>query len=515
MSLKFYQRVVSRRTRNFESGFWQYLTLAFIFGLVLRVAVINNQSFWYDEAYTANITQNSYWDLWLGNVRDPGSPPLYWILVKAWSELFGSSEIGLRSLSAFLGVCSIPALGILGRKLLSEEAGLIASGLLAVSPWAVALSDEARTYTLLMLLSVICTLLFVKLREKPHPVYFCGYALSMFLAWHSHYFAFAIPLAHGLACLTDADNRKKCFLLWSLAMVLAVCLWLYWVPSFIKQMLIFNPPNLDNFYQFWATPLVFGYGRTLVWREHSLILLAAASIMSLLTFGTALCYGCLKLWRDKFALVLLASWCGIPVAGPFFSALLGKQILYRVRHAYVGYAAFLLLVAWGLSHLTRGVRRVLLIIMVVMIAISLWKYAVYPIKDDWRSVTNVIAANADEDEPFVFDQECHILAFSYYAERYGFSPQKVYGVRGVSLAEKLIKVRLAGQNVTSDFTAEKWRATMGNSSFWLILRTPMVASWEEYESLFKDLGFKVSEQYSFYRISVYHFRRTAGQRPLG
>ncbi|MEE9491484.1 MAG: glycosyltransferase family 39 protein [Dehalococcoidia bacterium] len=473
--------------------------------------MINSQSFWYDEAYTASIIRNSYWDLWLGNVRDHGNPPLYWILAKAWSQLFGSSEIGLRSLSVFLGVCSIPALAVLGRKLLSKEAGLIASGLLAVSPWAVALSNEARTYVLLMLLSVICTLLFVKLREKPHPVYFCGYALSTFLVWHSHYFAFFIPLAHGLACLTDADNRKKCFLLWSLAVMLSVCLWLYWAPSSIKQMIPrVNSARRDNFYQFLATPLVFSYGRTLVWRENSLVLLAAASIVSLFTFGTALCYGCLKLLKDKFALVLFVSWCGIPVAGPFFLALLGKQI-YQVRYAYVGYAAFLLLVAWGLLHLARGVRQALLVVVVVMTAISLGKYTVYPIKDDWRSATNVVMANADEDELFLFDKANHSLAFRYYAERYGFSPKRVYEVLGVSLAEKSIMIKLASKNMTSDSSAEKWRDTMGSSSFWLILRTPIVASWEEYESLFKDLGFKVSERYSFYRISVYHFRRIAGQ----
>jgi uncharacterized membrane protein len=493
-----------------KSSFWWYLILAFILGVVLRVVVINSQSFWYDEAYTASIIRNSYWDLWLGNVKDHGNPPLYWILAKAWSELFGSSEIGLRSLSVFLGACSIPTLGVLGRELLSKEAGLIASGLLAVSPWAVALSNEARTYVLVMLLSVICTLLFVELREKSHPVYFCGYALSMFLVWHSHYFAFAIPLAHGLACLTDADNRRKCFLFWSLAVVLSVCFWLYWVPSFIKQMIPrVGSAGRDNFYQFLATPLLFSYGRTLVWRENSLVLLAAASIMSLFTFGTALCYGCLKLRKDKFALVLFVSWCGIPVAGPFFLALLGKQI-YQVRYAYVGCAAFLLLAAWGLLHLAKGARQVLLAIVVVMTAISLWKYAVYPIKDDWRSATNVVIANADEDELFLFDKELHELAFRYYAERYGFSPERVYEVLGVSLAEKSIKVRPAGKNVTSDSTAEKWRDTMGSSSFWLILRTPNV-SWKEYDSLFKDLGFKVSERYSFYRISVYHFRRIAGQ----
>lgn len=500
-----------------KSRSWWYSVLAFILiGVILRVSVINTQSFWYDEASTATIIQNSYWDLWLGSVKESGNPPLYLILAKAWSELFGSSEIGLRSLSVFLGVCAIPALGLLGRKLLSQEAGLLASGLLTASSWTVALSDEARTYTLLMLLSVVCTLLLVRLREEPHPVYIGGYALSMFLAWHSHYFAFFIPLAHGLACLADASNRKKRFLFWSLAMVLSICLWLYWVPSFIEQLTLrVGSASNGNFHQFLATPLVSSYGRTLVWREDSLLLLATASIMSLCTFGAALCYGCLKLWKDKFTLVLLTSWCGIPVVGPFFLTLLGKQI-YQVRYAYVGYAAFLLLVAWGLSHLARGFRQALLSIVVVMTAISLGKYALYPSKDDWRSATNVVMARANEDELFLFDKQVHVLAFKYYAERYDFSPGRVYGVLGVSLVEKTINVGLISKDITSDvdFSAspvERWSDMMDSSSFWLILRTPIVASWEEYESLFKDLGFKAYERYSFYRVSVYHFRRTTGQ----
>ncbi len=68
--------------------------------------------------------------------------------------MFGTGEVGLRSLSAILGVGLVPLLYLCGRELVSARAGVIAAALAAVNPFMIDYSREAREY---MLLVVLCT----------------------------------------------------------------------------------------------------------------------------------------------------------------------------------------------------------------------------------------------------------------------------------------------------------------------------------------------------------------------
>lgn len=84
-------------------------------------------------------------------------PPLFFILNHWWLQLFPSesglvSLWGARSLSAFLGILSIPATFFLGwLTFRSAIAAQLSAALMVVSPFGVALSQDARHYTLAIL----------------------------------------------------------------------------------------------------------------------------------------------------------------------------------------------------------------------------------------------------------------------------------------------------------------------------------------------------------------------------
>src|SRR5205085_12080443 len=80
------------------------------------------------------------------------TPPLYYALAWLWTKLFGSGEVGIRSLSALLGTATIPVAWWAGRTLVVRAAGLGAAALVAFSPYMVWYSQEARAYALLVLL---------------------------------------------------------------------------------------------------------------------------------------------------------------------------------------------------------------------------------------------------------------------------------------------------------------------------------------------------------------------------
>ena len=86
-----------------------------------------------------------------------------------WARVFGYGEAGLRSLSALAGVATVPVAYGAARKLISTRAGLIAAALTACNPLLIWYSQEARSYSLLVLLTAVALLAFAHARANPTP----------------------------------------------------------------------------------------------------------------------------------------------------------------------------------------------------------------------------------------------------------------------------------------------------------------------------------------------------------
>ena len=85
--------------------------------------------------------------------RTESTPPLYYALAWLWAKLFGHGEAGLRSLSAVVGTLTVPVAWRAGGELFgAARAGLVAAALVAVNPYFVWYSQEARSYSLLVLM---------------------------------------------------------------------------------------------------------------------------------------------------------------------------------------------------------------------------------------------------------------------------------------------------------------------------------------------------------------------------
>ena len=98
------------------------------------------------------------------------APPLYYALAWVWTQLTGTGEFGLRSLSALAGVATVPVAYLIGIELRGRRAGLMAAALVAVNPMLLWYSQEARAYALFALLCAVSLLYCVRaLRPRPPP----------------------------------------------------------------------------------------------------------------------------------------------------------------------------------------------------------------------------------------------------------------------------------------------------------------------------------------------------------
>jgi mannosyltransferase len=165
--------------------------LAAVVGLaaVLRLTTLDVQSFDFDELYTVWVIGAGLGDVLPRIDATESTPPLFYLVAFGWKQLLGTGEAGLRSLSALFGIATVPVVYAATREIASRRAALISSGLVAVSPWLVWHGQQARAYALVVLLSALSLLFFLRALREPRPRWLAAWALASSLALASHYFA--------------------------------------------------------------------------------------------------------------------------------------------------------------------------------------------------------------------------------------------------------------------------------------------------------------------------------------
>lgn len=174
----------------------------------LRFATLDLQSLSFDESVTAVVVVRPGLSETLAAIpQSESTPPLYYLLTWLWTKVFGTGEVGLRSLSALVGTLTVPAIYLAARSLVSSRAGLIAAGLVATSPMLVRFSQEARAYALMMLLCAVAMAGFARAREGSKAA-LATWAVASALALLTHYFAVILVAPTALWLLATSGRTR-------------------------------------------------------------------------------------------------------------------------------------------------------------------------------------------------------------------------------------------------------------------------------------------------------------------
>ena len=182
------------------------ITLA---GALLRFLTLDVQSYWLDEVATVNVLHHGFGDMISAVSSGESTPPLYYVIAWLWSKLFGTGEVGLRSLSALFGTLTIPLAFVLGRETAGRVAGLVAAALCAFNPLLVWYSQEARSYALLVLLTGLGLLAFLRVLDDPSPRRIAAWTAAAVAAIATHYFAGFLVGAETVWLLYRSPARAR------------------------------------------------------------------------------------------------------------------------------------------------------------------------------------------------------------------------------------------------------------------------------------------------------------------
>ncbi|MBT6774404.1 hypothetical protein HOA91_03460 [Candidatus Woesearchaeota archaeon] len=180
------------------------LFLIVILGATLRFYDLSTESLWTDEMVSLIHTQKeNYKGLIDSVIYTELMPPGYFITLKYWASLFGTSEFSLRFLSAFFDSLSVILIYLLGAKVFNKKVGLISALIFSTTMLQIVYAQEARPYALFGFLVLLSTYLFILLSQTPlnkrKKIYFLfGYSLVNAILLYTNYMALFVIIFHSL-----------------------------------------------------------------------------------------------------------------------------------------------------------------------------------------------------------------------------------------------------------------------------------------------------------------------------
>lgn len=306
-------------------------------------------------------------------------PPVFFCLMHAWVESSLNSPVKhsliwiLRSLPALFGVGAIVSIYYLNRIAFNKTSGLVGAAVMAVSPFAVYLSQEARHYTLPLFL---ITLSLITLIQIQRDIFQQKRSLLIWLTWviinsiglYVHYFFILVILAEIatlLVLLYQAKAKTKYLLISATFSLLPFLIFLPWLPIFLGHS---NRPETDWIPQ---PENIIPFAQTLLgWLLMVIILpvesqplwvVIPAGILMLIFgiwLGWQVVQGMKQLWQNPkthLATLTLGSFT-IFVLLEFFAIIyiLGKDITVVPRYNFVYYPSFCALLAASLMARDTG-----------------------------------------------------------------------------------------------------------------------------------------------------------------
>jgi len=162
-----------------------WLALITLFAAMLRFYKLGAWSFWIDEIYTVNHAAQHFSTLKSLVENIPPARnwiPLSVILTAQAFNLWGVNELNARLVAAIIGVITIPVLYFPIKKIFNTRIALITVLLLAVSPWHLEWSQNARGYTSLLLFYSLALFALYFWIEKDRITYFFLFFVFLYLA---------------------------------------------------------------------------------------------------------------------------------------------------------------------------------------------------------------------------------------------------------------------------------------------------------------------------------------------
>lgn len=190
---------------------------------------------WSDEAYTQSMITGTLSDMF-GKFRNDLHPPLYYLGLRLFTTLFGTSLVSMRLFSV-LGVLALLLLGYFtGQRIFGKQGAIYFCLMVVALPMMASYSHEARMYTWASFTITgvfLYSLLFMQSGSQRDLLFLFIFTLA---ALYIHYYSTVAALvANALVFLYLVGTHNKNWVRHLISVIIALLLFLPWIPMFMVQ----------------------------------------------------------------------------------------------------------------------------------------------------------------------------------------------------------------------------------------------------------------------------------------
>ncbi len=341
------------------------LVLAVVVGVVLRF--VADSPLWLDEAQSVALADRAPGGL-VDALRHDGHPPLFYLLLAAWTAVVGESAFAVRALSGLLGLAALGLVVVVVRRHAEARVAGLALGVLAASPFAIRYATEARMYALLVVLLLLGHLAVEAAWRRPTRRNLAAVGLVVAALLYTHYWAlFLVAVLLGGLGLAMATGRLAVAPRLLAAVAAGAAAFLPWLPVFLEQLAHTGTPWSPGPRPTVVVALAlesFGGGRG----SEALLVAVVLSVLVALGLGTR--GDRAELGLADLPWLWLAAGVGISTMALGAGVSLVTQTAFQGRYAVFCFVPVVLAAAVGLARLPRQAAALALLLLVGLSWIS-------------------------------------------------------------------------------------------------------------------------------------------------
>ena len=377
----------------------------------LRLYRLSFHSFWGDEILNINWPQ-------LPSVRaiidflGPGdtSPPFYYLFMHFWIKL-GLGEFIVRLPSAIAGVLTVFVVFKLAEALFGRRIGLLSAALVAVSPFYLWISQEARMYSFLGLFCISSLYFFIDAIKTNKKSSWLSYVILSVLAFYTHYYAVFTIFAEFLYFIVLVPKNRK-IILGYIASSFSIILLLLPLFSFLGVQKAHSTRIAWKLFlsTVWSVPhafFAFSAGSSLLQVELTTFSRAIFSntlliLIVTLFFAPVFIAGVIYLATKVKKINPVLFYFFIPLLTSYFVS--WKIPLFGSKYLVAAVTCYYIILAFGLLSFRRGIAMFLLAGILSVNAVSIYNYYFNDkfAKAPWREFVDFARRHEKEGDVYIF-----------------------------------------------------------------------------------------------------------------
>lgn len=384
--------------------------LILIIGTSLRFYHLDRESIWTDEAYTLNDIKGSLTSTLNEIMKIEVTPPAYFLMLKVWTHVFGTSEFVIRFISALFGTMSIGLLFLTTKIVFDDKIALYSSFLLSVSMLNILYSQEARTYSLSVFLILLSTYLLLRIvfeKKKKENKFYILFIISTILSIYVSYIGLIPLLIQSTYLFFYQRNKFKGFLKCCLLPITFLCIPL--LPTIINQS--------NRVVPYWRIMFAdLGMPLFLSWFGIYLVYFCLG-IITILFFVTLSSKYLINLFKKTYNFwTTLLVVCLFSITFILLYGVISHSVFF-VRYSFFLLPLFYVYVSYAAVKFNKKCGFLLILILVLLNTFALYTYYTLPQKPQWREAVLFIEGFDLETDVILFDrgEGANRMIYDYYS----------------------------------------------------------------------------------------------------